>query len=437
MQKLLFICLFLWATNGAIAQNFEVGKINIIHTAKKQMSPPVFSPDGKYIAFSTYSGGIQLLDRATNKVSSYETEKVTTYQNFTWSLDSEWVAFHGSYYEPGPERHRKQAILVFNPTTKEFKRVTPFKTNGGGHPKWQYRGKKKLLLHSTYLTGQVLPTSFSGTIKGGNTITELLPFPAKESDLNRVFLWKDKHIYERQKGKTVQVTNERSLPAYVSPNGKQLLYTSYGKADVLVAMTADGEQRVEIAKGFSPSWSPDGKYMVFYTPIDSPNGERIATSDVFVMKADGTNIQQITFTDDVLEQKPIWSPDGESIVFSAYRKTHLYEIKIKPKQTTQVQNDNEITLQAEGQTLQNANDPLSLNLYPNPTISQLQVEIDTKIPPKKIFISNVQGKLIKSIPFTQKSMDINVSNLTAGTYFLSVLRADNRLVTKRFIKMTL
>jgi len=57
----------------------------------------------------------------------------------------------------------------------------------------------------------------------------------------------------------------------------------------------------------TPSWSPDGKQLVF-TGYDG------GLSDLFVVNADGTNLHRLT-NDKYADLEPSWSPDGKTIAF--------------------------------------------------------------------------------------------------------------------------
>jgi Tol biopolymer transport system component len=65
----------------------------------------------------------------------------------------------------------------------------------------------------------------------------------------------------------------------------------------------------------APAWSPDGRRILFQCRKGSPLQARaLATFELCVMNADGTGLTRLT-TNAVPELTPSWSPDGRQIVF--------------------------------------------------------------------------------------------------------------------------
>jgi hypothetical protein len=73
----------------------------------------------------------------------------------------------------------------------------------------------------------------------------------------------------------------------------------------------------------------------------------------------------------------------------------------------------------------------SINIYPNPSNSTIQVSISNNISIKKYSISTVSGQIIGDYIF---SNIIDISNLKSGVYFFTFLSFDNLKITKKIIK---
>jgi Tol biopolymer transport system component len=108
-------------------------------------------------------------------------------------------------------------------------------------------------------------------------------------------------------------------PAF-SPDGKRIAFLREWNS--LWVMNADGSGQtpvltnsgVEFAGLMCADWSPDGTKLAFTgIPKDDPNNQ-----DIFVVGADGTNIQRLT-ADPASDSSPRWSPDGKKIAFASIR----------------------------------------------------------------------------------------------------------------------
>ena len=120
-------------------------------------------------------------------------------------------------------------------------------------------------------------------------------------------------------------------PAW-SPDGKRIAFMSDRDGHVnirgrsayeIYVMDADGGDQRNLTNDpnndRSPSWSSDGKHIVFSSDRDSDRDHNI---EIYVMDADGENQERLTnnLTED---QYPSWSPDGKRIAFSARRDGHF------------------------------------------------------------------------------------------------------------------
>ena len=80
----------------------------------------------------------------------------------------------------------------------------------------------------------------------------------------------------------------------------------------------DGSSPVNLGRGSQWDWSPEGKRLVYVSAIRQDDYNVIA-ADIFVADADGNGVAQLSDTPEVVEDFPVWSPDGMRIAYSTYR----------------------------------------------------------------------------------------------------------------------
>lgn len=108
-----------------------------------------------------------------------------------------------------------------------------------------------------------------------------------------------------------------------SPDGRQIAFYSErdGKADLFVA-ERDGTNRRTLARTPAdeggPAFSPDGQLIAF----DSEAG---GSFDIWVMRRDGTDVRRLT-TDPARDVAPAWSPDGRRIAFMSSRDNPEFDL---------------------------------------------------------------------------------------------------------------
>jgi len=117
-----------------------------------------------------------------------------------------------------------------------------------------------------------------------------------------------------------------SYPSW-SPDGKKIIYHSNredGNPEIYI-MNADGSEKTNLTKSTNidlfPVFSPDGKYIAFHS-------ERDGNAEICIMNADGSNPRRIT-DNPAKDSWPTWSPDGKWLAFHSNRDGNYEVYKIK------------------------------------------------------------------------------------------------------------
>lgn len=92
------------------------------------------------------------------------------------------------------------------------------------------------------------------------------------------------------------------------------------------------------------------------------------------------------------------------------------------------------TTKDAGLNLSSIKEPLNVNVFPNPAINQLIIELPNKLPSTtEIIISDITGRSIKTIQTDSNINEIDVTEWAKGIYFVTA-NANQISVTKTFIK---
>jgi TolB protein len=122
-------------------------------------------------------------------------------------------------------------------------------------------------------------------------------------------------IYEMNinSGEVKQLTNKNGVVngPEVSPDGKSIVYkiwTVYSDRNIIMLMDRNGDNKNNIprAEGWDPTWSPDGKYILFASDMDG-------STQLYTIRADGKQLHKISNLPSIRGRSD-WSPDGQYIV---------------------------------------------------------------------------------------------------------------------------
>ena len=119
----------------------------------------------------------------------------------------------------------------------------------------------------------------------------------------------------------VQITNDegKNTDPDFSPDGTKIVFVSQQRGGIVV-INRDGSNPtllLETKEALFPTWSPDGKYIIYLLKLISDESPNAYSLVLFRMDADGSN--QIQLTEEfVAETKPAWSPDGRFIAFISH-----------------------------------------------------------------------------------------------------------------------
>lgn len=156
-------------------------------------------------------------------------------------------------------------------------------------------------------------------------------------------------------GTNLQAANDRGQDAcsYFFPDQKRLVWTStrdnldmdpgnwsdqneYPQGAELYISDLDGGNRIRLTDNdyyeAEVSVSPNGEWVVFGRQIDGK-------MDLWKMRPDGSDEQQVTFTEDWQEGAPFFLPDNETIMFRAWRQSQYGKVSPTPMTVFTIKHD--------------------------------------------------------------------------------------------------
>jgi Tol biopolymer transport system component len=269
----------------------------LTHTAQVFEQDPVWSPDGKKIAFITPDSTPGEEKSALCVMNADGTNKTQLAEDVwtkpSWSPDGKKIAFT-------TQDQSDLSVINVDGTKKVSLITTAFAGNaenrtGFESPVWSPTGNKIAFSSSTYEEGYASSSASASAAS------------FTEKGLTGIYL-----INVDGTGLSKVTNTETGVSRLVwSPDGEQIaFYDSDTMGDPTYVINTDGSGRKPLGESYSAVWSPDGQKIAFVTDSNLPNVWLL-----HVMNADGSGQRRLTNTIRGTLTLPAWSPDGEKIAF--------------------------------------------------------------------------------------------------------------------------
>lgn len=305
-----FFVLFLCTTTMVVAQQHKAGKKVALTSGAIKFTEAKWSPDGTKVAFTEQGHKGIYVTSANNPSVKKLVDDLGAGYKFAWNPSSTELAYRGTTFT---KNIRSQYIATVN-CKSLTKQIIVDKQPAINHtPTYIIDEENQVLMHIQQGKIKKLQKHASDGIKEINS---------KYVDV----IFDNGNLFAVTKfGENIPLTtNGQSVYPVMSPDKSKVVYSTN---DELVIMNLDGSNKINLGKGYHPSFSPDGKYIVYH--IASDDGYFITSSDLYVIDIDGNNKTQLTNTPNLIEEFPDWSPNGNAIVFNELQSGIIYKMELK------------------------------------------------------------------------------------------------------------
>jgi Tol biopolymer transport system component len=308
-----------------------VSVVVVDDSAGRIVSSAVPSPDGTRLAYAQVidSGSSAVYVSAPDGSNPVRVSHGVWDTNPVWSPDGKWIAYQGEdpdfdlYVVPSdgsaPARQLTSGSALDNPSTwsRDGSAVVVNRAGSGDeHPLavpldgGEPRRLGPVMQGNLHGTWSPTGTQFGFDVHQGGKIT----------------VWvQDSAVGSTPRQLTTEGYENAPASAMWSPDGKQILYTSRrtGTQDIYVLDVATGQSRqltTDVRDDLGGRFSPDGRWIVF---ISDRGGQR----DLWLIPSAGGDATRLT-NDAAVESAPRWAEDGMSVYY--LRAQNNVELQLVP-----------------------------------------------------------------------------------------------------------
>ena len=231
----------------------------------------------------------------------------------------------------------------------------------------------------------------------------------------------------------LQVTNDGATncqPSF-SPDGSQIAYASHGARPGIYVIPATGGTVRQLATfGTRPSWSPDGTQIAFQsdplTDLGSNTRNAMPPSTLWLVSPNGGEPRQLTQPNEPAggHGSPSWSPDGKRIVFDVndWATSEIWTVAVEDGTVSSV----EVSSQAESDPIF-APDGRSIYFVAQTgaTLQNVAITSDGKAAGEPVKVMDASGTRIRQISIDREGKRIVYATLlTASNVWMTPVNGD-------------
>jgi Tol biopolymer transport system component len=298
--------------------NNETSSTRITNSSGAKLSPHWVAEGRICFSWAGSEGALGCTDPDREEESTPQFATRGEFLSPKWSPDGKQVVFHRHTNRPTPSvRQRSSAVPgvrllridgafpSFSPTgdtlsfTDNFRSIVRMKIDGSDRREIYKDTRSPAFAPAWSPQGDLLAFTRGRVFAGGSTDNEIYVVQPDGSGARNV---------------TQHPAND-ALPSW-SPDGKRLVFRSTRDGNKeLYVINADstGLTRLTSSPGTDtfPSWSPLGDRIVFAS-------DRTGDFEIYTARPDGSDLKQLTHSPG-LDMHPVWSPDGKWICFASQR----------------------------------------------------------------------------------------------------------------------